>query len=169
MIDHFIYSEDLHFDLLDDYEGISLERISPDAPTNNKSNWHSASQAVDFATPGSKNSQHTSVPENKNNISIAPKTFSPDNDGYNDVSLISYNLNTNGYTATLTIYDSDGRLVKVIANNELLGPNGFFTWDGTTKNGEKATIGIYIILFEAYTSTGETIAIKKTVVVAEKT
>ncbi len=49
--DHFAYREQMHFDLLKDKEGVSLERLSPDGASDDPRNWHSAASAVGYATP----------------------------------------------------------------------------------------------------------------------
>lgn len=54
VMDHVSYSEDWHFALLDNTEGISLERIDPFGLSNHASNWHSAAEAVGYATPEDK-------------------------------------------------------------------------------------------------------------------
>ncbi|MCK4701280.1 MAG: lamin tail domain-containing protein, partial [Bacteroidales bacterium] len=41
VLDEFVYNEDMHFPLLSSVEGISLERINFNNPTNRESNWHS--------------------------------------------------------------------------------------------------------------------------------
>ena len=57
LIDSFDYSNDFHFPFIDNTKGISLERISFDLPTQNSSNWHSASTISGGGTPTFKNSQ----------------------------------------------------------------------------------------------------------------
>ena len=46
IIDEFHYNEKMHFDLLQDVEGVSLERISTEI--NAVNNWHSAAEQVGF-------------------------------------------------------------------------------------------------------------------------
>ncbi|PCH95923.1 MAG: hypothetical protein COB85_04110, partial [Bacteroidetes bacterium] len=50
--DSISYAEDMHFVLLNDINGVSLERLDFDRVSHDKTNWHSASEAVGFATPG---------------------------------------------------------------------------------------------------------------------
>ncbi len=70
--------------------------------------------------------------------------------------------------ANLTIYDSNGRSIKQLAKNELLGMNGTFTWDGVDEDLEKAKIGIYIFHLETIALNGEVKHYKKTCVLAGK-
>ena len=54
----------------------------------------------------------------------------------------------NGQIGTITIYDSSGRLIRVIdlgqlANGVYFSPNRSVYWDGKTDSGESATSGIY--------------------------
>ena len=67
-----------------------MERVDPDRPTSDNSNWHSAAEDVNFATPGYKNSQYAPAPEARGKITIDPAIFSPDNDGYQDMLTIAY-------------------------------------------------------------------------------
>lgn len=160
-VDNFKYNEDMHFALLNDVKGVSLERIDYNRPSNDNTNWHSAAEDVGFATPGYENSQFQKV-EITDGISISPETFSPDNDGVDDVLNISYQFAEAGYVANIVIYDAKGRLIKNLLLNELLGTKGTFSWDGINENNEKAAIGIYVIYFEAFKLNGETKKFKKT-------
>jgi len=168
MIDSFDYSNDFHFPFIDETKGISLERISFDAPTQNSSNWHSASTISGGGTPTFKNSQIRPTNPADDFFSIAEKTFSPDEDGFRDFLLIDYSFEMQGYIATVNIYDAKGRLVKTLFENELLGQEGSLKWNGITDEGRKAKIGIYIILAEIFSPTKEAMQFKSTCVVAGK-
>ena len=162
-VDNFEYNEDMHFALLNDFKGVSLERIDYNRLSSDRTNWHSAAEDVGFATPGYENSQFHGV-EITDGITISPETFSPDNDGIDDVVNISYQFSEAGYVANIVIYDSKGRLIKNLLLNELLGAKGTFSWDGINENNEKAAIGIYIIYVEAFKLNGDTKKFKKTCV-----
>jgi len=166
ILDAFNYSEDMHHPILNSVEGVSLERINYDRPTQDNTNWHSASSEVGYATPDYKNSQYSENIEVDDPVTVDPEIFSPDNDGYNDVLNIQYAFESPGYTANITIYDSKGRLVKYLVKNSLLETEGTFSWDGRTDNNQKAPIGIYIIYFEAFDVNGNVLKYKKTGVLA---
>ncbi len=51
-IEELQYDSKWHFSLIDNDEGISLERIDYSAATQNKYNWTSAASTAGFATPG---------------------------------------------------------------------------------------------------------------------
>jgi hypothetical protein len=163
LIDAFDYTEDLHSNLLNDVDGVSLERVSVEAPTGINANWQSASSASGFATPGKPNSQARQAGEAVTTIIIEPKVFIPGTP--NSFTTISYKDDQAGSFASVIVYDVEGRVVKQVAQNELLSANGFFTWDGTNENGNKARTGIYVVYFELYNASGEIEIIKETVVV----
>ena len=167
-IDEFEYNEDMHFSLLNSYDGVSLERLSFTRNTNDKTNWHSAAEGVGFATPAYKNSQYNEENFSDNEITIEPETFSPDNDGYEDIVNINYKFEKPGYTASIIIFDAKGRTIKRIANNELLGITGTFSWDGIADNKQKAIVGIYLIYFEIFDLEGNIKRYKRTCVLASK-
>lgn len=167
-IDDFSYSADMHFDLLIDVDGISLERINPDRQTNDATNWHSASERVGFATPGYENSQFGYSENASSEININPETFSPDNDGYNDVVNIEFELDNPGYVANIKVYDPNGRLVRNLATNRMLGSSDAVSWDGINDDGQKAGIGIYLIYVELYDLEGNVDHYKETCVLATR-
>ena len=169
IIDEFSYNKNMHSALISDANGVSLERLNPDAPTNDASNWYSAAENIGFASPANKNSQYY-VQENNNfaEIMVEPEIFSPDNNGYNDRVFIRYKFDEPGYIGNVTIYDKKGQLVTRIANNELLATQGSFAWDGLYENKQHASLGIYVIYFEVFNLQGKVKHFKKTCVLAAK-
>ena len=163
-IDKVSYSDDWHFQLLDDEDGKSLERIDADGLSDDKNNWHTAAEAIGFATPGGENSQNYPAITN-GDFNYTSETISPDNDGIEDVLQVNYEMNKPGYTGSFTIYDDRGRLIAEIMKSELLETKGTFVWDGIKKDGKKATIGTYIGVFEAFLVNSGDIFMKKAVFV----
>jgi Lamin Tail Domain/CHU_C Type IX secretion signal domain/Bacterial Ig-like domain len=168
-IDRFLYKDDLQFPLLNDDEGVSLERISPERSADDNSNWHSASASSGFATPGLKNSQFSASTSDGNEITVDPEIFSPDNDGMSDVLNIHYKFDKPGYVASVKIFSSTGRPVIELIKSELLGTEeGVWSWDGINEDNEKAPVGIYVLFIEAFTKDGDSKKIKKTCVLGAK-
>lgn len=164
LIDVFKYDELMHFPLLTDNEGVSLERISSRTSTSNATNWISASSASDYATPGKINSQNVQV--NTHHFSLEPDIFSPDNDGYADVLSINYQLPEAGFAGNVKIFNSAGRQVKQLISNQYLDSQGVFFWNGLDDNGTSLDWGYYVILFNAYGMNGETLNEMASVVLA---
>jgi hypothetical protein len=167
-IDSVKYSDAWHYDLLHDKNGVSLERISFDAKSQDENNWHSAASVVGFATPAYKNSQAIDNLNNQAEITLQPKIFSPDNDGVDDILLINYNLDAAGYSAKISIFDAEGNSIKIISNLQTLEQKGFFQWDGTDANGSKMARGIYVVYAEFFNTSGKKIVLKKDCVLAGK-
>ncbi len=167
ILDELEYSNTFHNALLDDENGVSLERINPDAPTQSANNWHSAAAAVGYATPTFKNSQFLQVKSNSpTTFSLTAPTISPDDDGYQDFLQINYSLDQAGYVANANIFDANGRLVKLLLQGEILSTEGSFKWDGASEDGTKARLGIYILHVEYFTPEGRTAVFQQEFVVA---
>jgi hypothetical protein len=166
--DRFDYLEKMHFTLIDDKSGVSLERLSPDANSHSSSSWHSAASTEGYATPGYRNSQAIEALQSEQAFTIDPPVFTPDDDGQNDLTTFNYKFNQQGNMATLVIYDAEGRQVRTLANNVLLSTEGFFSWDGTNDRGEKARTGRYIVYFTLFNMQGKKQAFKETVVVGAR-
>jgi len=125
-----------------------LERISAQLPVNNPDSWQSASSDADYGTPGYENSQTANVIEPGSDFSVEPRTISPNGDGNKDFAVFSYNFETSGLLGNLRIYSAEGLLTKTLAQTALLGKDGFWKWDGTTEQGRRASIGLYVAVLE---------------------
>jgi hypothetical protein len=168
ILDEVRYSKDWHFKLIADPDGVALERIDPYGISSSPSNWHSAASTVGYGTPTYRNSQFMGVKEMNAEVDIDPKIFSPDNDGVNDLTRISYRTATAGLMANVFIFDLDGRLVKHLVKNELLGINGYWNWNGMDERQQLLPAGRYIIEVEMFTLQGQKRRIRKVVVLAKK-
>lgn len=167
-LERFAYDDDLHFELLNDIEGVSLERVDPARPAEDRTNWHSAAELAGRATPGFLNSQYSEAPRPTAELTIEPAIFSPDNDGFQDLLTVSYRFEQAGFTGTLTVFDLAGRPVRELLNNALLGTEGAVSWDGIRDDGSKARIGPYVLVLEAYDLQGEVERIRRTVTLAHR-
>ena len=168
LMDYFLYEENLHSAFIKDEEGVSLERISFFEATQSKENWTSASSVSGFATPGFLNSNFR--PENKltqGEVVVKPEVFAPAS-GADGFAQINFQFDQPGFVANVKIYDQQGRLVRTLANNETLGFEGFFRWDGDQDDGGKARIGYYFVWFEVFNAVGTMKTFRKRVVIAAR-
>ena len=168
VLDEFSYSAKMHSHFLADQEGVSLERISLDKPTNDRTNWASAAASAGFATPGLPNSQTGSETGFQDEITCEPKAFSPNGDGFNDELNIQFKFSKPGYIANVRIFDSIGRQVRFLIKNQSLAQKGNWMWDGHDESGQKLNIGVYIILVEVFDQEGHTKASKKTCTLTDR-
>jgi hypothetical protein len=166
--ERFDYQDDFHFELLDDEEGVSLERLGFNLLTNSASSWFSAASSVGFATPGYANSQNKINQTQSGTITIVPKVFTPDNDGQADFTSIHYKFTGQGNVANVTVYDAQGRLIKYLARNQTLANEGFLNWDGVDEEGSRVRTGYYVVLFQVFDLTGKQESFKETVAVTNK-
>lgn len=148
LIDQFAYREQMHFALLKETRGVSLERVHFGRFTGDVTNWHSASSSVDFATPGYRNSQFTDELPANGAVQIYPEIFSPDEDGVNDLVTIQYRFDEPDHLLSILIYDDQGRLVRTLVNNQFVGTEGSYSWDGINDHREKERKGMYIIYIQ---------------------
>jgi hypothetical protein len=167
IIDEVNYSDNWHFALLHNTEGVSLERIDYNG-SSVQNNFHSAATSAGYGTPGFKNSQYKINGEIAGEITITPEIFSPDNDGIEDFATINYNFPTPGYVANITIFDASGRPVRYLQKNSLSGIKGYYRWDGLDDKSRKLPQGIYIIYTEIFDKEGKKKNFKNTIVLARK-
>lgn len=149
-IDVVSYGDHMHLELIDDTKGISLERIDPGRPGSDSDNWHSAASIAGYATPGRLNSQSAFEPGSGDGFHIEPGVFSPDNDGYNDLLLISPGLDETGCIIRLWITRPDGTPVRTLANNHVAGVSVTYSWDGREDKGLMASEGFYVVHLRVY-------------------
>ncbi|TFV93491.1 lamin tail domain-containing protein [Algoriphagus kandeliae] len=167
-VEEFTYSEDLHHPLLRNPKGVSLERVSVDSPADFSGNWHSASGTEEYATPGRENSQQIPDEFSGELIQIDPEIFDPEGSNGNTFTTIRYQVDQAGWVGTFRIYDIAGRLIQVLAQNEILGREGLYTWTGVDSQGKRLRPGYYILLVELFDLEGRIQTIKKTIVIAER-
>jgi hypothetical protein len=159
------YYPNIHHSIIEDIQGVSLERLSPEASGLNPYNWHSASSDADYMTPAAPNSQK-SITESECDVTINKKIITPDGNGIDDGLIISYCMNKPGYMGVITVFDTDGNECYRLGMGVLLGTEGTFRFDGRSDNGNPLPTGNYILFFYAYTKEGETYKAKRTFAIA---
>ncbi|SFT63918.1 Lamin Tail Domain [Lishizhenia tianjinensis] len=142
--DVFVYSEKMHFQYFEDVNGVSLERVNL---MEDEAQWYSAGSAVNYGTPGYKNSQFSTV-EGTASLTVSPQIITPNGDGEKDFTSIYYSFEALKYMLTLKIYNEEGVLVKILKNNVLNGDSGFSNWSGFDENNHLCGIGNYIVVAE---------------------
>ena len=167
VIDVMRYSDDSHYPLLTETKGVALERVSPDISSLDPDNWHSAAAPL-YGTPGYRNSVFVDSQENTAAVEIIPPVFSPDGDGFDDVTTVNLSDFDVGYTAKITVFDSQGRFVRDLVNCQNIATQGRFVWNGCDDNGRVVPAGIYVVFVEVFDTQGHIKRFKKAVVVAVK-
>ncbi len=168
VMDELTYNEKWHFNLIDNPEGVALERIDYNAPTQSQDNWHSAATSAGYGTPTYKNSQYRINDGVQGGVKLSPEIVSPDNDGQDDFATIDYNFPEPGYVANITIFNSAGRPVRYLQRNALLGTKGNFRWDGLGDKSRQLAIGVYIVFTEIFNLKGNKKQFKNTIVLARR-
>ncbi|MDP9230963.1 MAG: lamin tail domain-containing protein [Bacteroidota bacterium] len=168
IVDEVKYSDAWHFKLIDNAEGVSLERIDPAGPSQDAANWHSAASTAGYGTPTYQNSQYKQTQNITATIEVTPRVFSPDNDGFDDIATIQYQVTEPGYVANITIFDAGGRPIRYLVKNGTLALNGYWNWDGLDEKGKKLPVGTYIIFTEIFNLQGKKERFKNVVVLARK-
>lgn len=167
IIDSVWYSDKWHNDNFISTKNISLERINPNLGANDANNWSSSVDNIG-ATPGIQNSIYTVNPNIASNISVSPNPFSPDDDGFEDFTIINYKLTQATSQVRIKIFDNKGRLVRELANNQASSSSGSIIFDGIGDDGQALRIGIYIIFLEAINEGAGVVETMKTVVVVAR-
>ncbi|MEG2336818.1 MAG: gliding motility-associated C-terminal domain-containing protein [Bacteroidales bacterium] len=165
LLEQMQYNEQMHHPLLDCTMGVSLERVQMTASAMILENWHSAAQSVNYATPTCENSQHNEPQEDADEkwFSYSSDYISPNNDGQQDYLQLSYHLQLTNFICTIRIYDSEGRMVRMLLNQALLGTKEVLIWDGLDTKGRRLRAGMYIIFIELIHTNGKRKVLKKAV------
>ena len=167
VIDSVFYSDNWNNENITITKNKSIERINPAFNGNDPLNW-STSADPDGGTPGYQNSIFAENLNNEKNITISSNPFSPDNDGFEDFTIINYNLTQATAQVRIKIFDSKGRLVRTLLNNQASGQNGSVIFNGLDDDGKALRIGIYIIFLEALNDNLGVLETLKTVAVVAR-
>jgi hypothetical protein len=168
LIDSVNYSSKWHNPEIENTKGRSLEKINPSLVSNDSRNWSTSVNKLG-GTPLLPNSVFITRLPSQSKIDISPNPFSPDNDGYEDFTIISFELPIQTSSIRVRIFDSIGRLVRTLADNEPISSKGSLIFDGLDDSKQPLRIGIYIVLLEAINQqNGIVEVLKKPIVVAKK-
>lgn len=162
------YADDWHHPNLSATKGVSLERVALAGRSSDASNWTS-SPALAGGTPGAPNAISVQPPPERAQpgLTITPSPFSPDRDGFEDVTQIQYTLRETGGLLRVRIFDSRGRLVRTLTPAQITARSGVLVWDGLGDRQQKLRLGIYIVHAEAvHPDKGTTEAYQTPVVLA---
>jgi len=168
IIDELIYDAKWHFALLADPEGVSLERIDVNGPTQDPNNWHSAADQSGHGTPGYANSNMRLQHAVDGEVELHPEIFSPDGDGRDDFAQLDYSFAATGYVCSVTIFDSNGRQVRRLVRNAICGMRGSFTWDGLDEMDRVLPMGVYIVFIQAFNLQGKIRNYKRVITLARR-
>jgi hypothetical protein len=131
--------------------GISLEKINPNLNGQISANW-AASVNIKGSTPGRINSVFATILAAESQLQINPNPFSPDEDGFEDVTIILIQIPVETAYINIRIYDTRGRLIRFLADSIPSAHQAQFVWDGRDDNYRIARIGAYICLVDALNS-----------------
>jgi gliding motility-associated-like protein len=155
-IDSLSYNDDFHSPVISNKDGIALEKTKPDAPSNQKQYWTSATSSSGYGTPGLPNSQlNTFIADSRRHFLLLNEVVTPNNDGDNDMLKIKCNLPEPGYWITLHIFNENGFMFATPFKNHAVGSDDLIQWDGSTDGGI-IPAGNYIIKIEAFRQDGAT-------------
>ena len=152
IIDEFVYTDKMHDSSIKDKKGVALERINPNKETNDPNNWTSATTSSGFGTPGYVNSQYNENQET--NIGKEITVVYPNIHLGNNAYEIRYHFDKPGNRCKIILFDSMGRIISQIANNETLGMSGSLYFYGNNGSGRSLRPGVYIVYAEVYSDNG---------------
>jgi hypothetical protein len=153
------------------FTGISLERKDVLGPGNDRANWQACID-TSGGTPLEPNSTTTSTlpptiqPSQTFQASFDPNPFSPDGDGFQDVSTLTVQTgDASTWALRVRIFDARGNTVRTLTDASTVVSAITLTFDGKRDNGQILTPGIYTALIEL-TSQSPVQSLKKAIGVA---
>ncbi len=151
----------------EDGVGVSWERVSPGVHSFLSENW---ARSLDTGgTPGKRNSVAMDRIPSRGRLSFTPPVITPDGDGRNDRTTISYRVPSLSSDLTLKVFDSTGREVAVLVEGLRTAGEGSFIWDGRGRDGRILPTGLYIVLLVSRNPpSGEEFVCKRSLVLAPR-
>jgi len=163
------YSDKWHNPNISISKGISLEKINTNFISKDRNNWSSSINILG-GTPSKINSVFKDGIEiTQNKVEIQPNPFSPNDDGFEDNTLIKISSEFNTALLRIRIFDKNGRIRKNLINNKAITNHYEIFWDGKDDEGKTLNTGIYIVFVELIDdSNGVTKSYKVPIVIAKK-
>jgi FlgD Ig-like domain len=154
VIDRVSYAATMHLLFLSGTRGVSLEKVAPGLPSDVAGNWHSASEACDWGTPGAPPSVTFTSSEGTAGLTLSSSRVSPDGDGFEDIVSLGVFPGGEGNVISLTVFNDRGYVVRKLAVRNAAGAGTAFIWDGSDDNGARLPAGLYMIIAESFNSEG---------------
>lgn len=156
IIDECPYTKYMHHCLISDKEGIALEKIHPDLPSDEANSWLSAAADAAYGTPGKINSQYRSLEAEVTSEGFFAEQdcLSPLGDSRDKQLVLRYAFGDER-VANIDIYNRSGAWLCSLAENALLGARGFFVWQGIDHKAKVPDAGSYLIHIEHFNLEGD--------------
>jgi hypothetical protein len=155
IVDEMTYTEGMHLAILEDVEGIALEKRLPMLSSGIPEHWVSAASTAHYGTPGYPNSHVSVEPPLSGGRWTANRTWlTPNNDGREDEVMLRLSSEL-PCVGNLRVYDLSGKLVRELMASALLGAEALCYWDGTDGKGQRVPYGRYLLLAELFTTEGQ--------------
>lgn len=157
-IDYLDYNEKMHNQIINNTEGISLERVFPGIASSENQNWQSATESVGFGTPGLKNSVYRDAlnPVQENQFIFEKSYCTPNGDGTDEQMILKYSVSQPGYFVTIYIFDEAGNKLGIVYNNYSIQKDGIL-WLSPAISNRILNTGNYLAKIEAWHPTGSRI------------
>ena len=161
VVDSVFYDRSWHNPYVKSTKGFSIEKYNDQLASASPSSWSTSSNGRYGATPGKRNSVYLSEDDMHRSPSVSadPGEFSPDMQGSGETTCITWRLPAGAYQIALTIYDSEGAIVRKLAEGLPAGPTGAIAWDGLDDDRRPALSGIYLVRLsvagDTFDGTGE--------------
>ena len=154
------YEARWHSALLEEAEGVSLERRDPAVAADGRMNWASSGGFCGRSTPGLPNAAGASNGADTlsgGDWALLPElVFTPDGDGWEDELRLHYDVSgTEGLRLNVRIYDARGVWAAELVQGLFVQGSGSLYWDGALGDGAPAPPGPYILRAEAVGPSGE--------------
>ncbi|MCB2210947.1 lamin tail domain-containing protein [bacterium] len=90
-------------------------------------------------------------------VEVTPNPFSPDGDGYEDITEFRFDYPAEMIVITVRLFDSGGRPLGTIARDVQLPGTGSWAWDGRSglSNGSYLPLGLYAYVIDIRSTDGE--------------
>ncbi len=146
-VEEIAYHENWQHPLLNDVEGVALERRSSSQSGLTKDNWVSACANDGYGTPGLMNAASADIPfsDSSEDWLLYPKLLTPNGDGIDDYLYLQKKMDGNTSIAEIKIVSTDGELVTKVCDPQSISAQEEQIWNGILGDGKKAPFGIYYV------------------------
>ena len=138
-IDRALYSPDMHYFLIRETKGVSLERISPESSGYNQQNWFSAANG------------NSAGGQNSNTANESPEIVAGEFQWINKPGIpvvVTYSFPDPGWFARIWIYDRFGHPVREVSGGAVIPREGVIQWNGLSDRQTPQPADIYVMVVD---------------------